>query len=333
MKRLPRKTILTGSAAMVLRDLLAESVDCVVTSPPYAGGVRDYGHAGQLGHEGSVGAYVRNLTSVMREVKRVLKPTGSAWINLGDGYARTMTGGVPKGSLMLAPQRLALALSADGWLVRNVVVWDKPNPLPQSASDRLSPTYEVILFATRNRRYYFDLDAIRVPHRSANRAGRSRASEASRRYQGGNSGLAALKVAGRVGNARGKNPGDVWNQPTAKDRLGHQATFPEALIERPILATCPERICVQCDRPWKRPVRVVAVHTTEGTRHVRKVGVLERCDCFAPSRPGVVLDPFFGTGTIGVVAQRLGRDWLGIELNPSYVELAERRLGFARSVA
>lgn len=326
MNTLPRNTILTGDAPAVLRGLLAESVDAVVTSPPYVGGVRDYGHPAQLGREGSVEDYVANLAWVMREVKRVLKPTGSLWLNLGDGYARTATSGVPKGSLMLAPQRLALALSADGWLVRNVVVWRKQNPLPQSASDRLSPTYEVVLFATKGRRYFFDLDAIRVPHRSAGRAGRPRASEASRRYQGGNSGLGTLKAAGRVGNARGKNPGDVWTLPTAKDRSGHQATFPEALVEPPILATCPERICVQCDRPWKRPVRVVTLHSAEGVRHVRKAGQLERCDCFAPSRPGVVLDPFFGTGTVGRVAERLGRDWLGIELNPGYARLAEKRL-------
>jgi len=155
---------------------------------------------------------------------------------------------------------------------------------------------------------------------------RAQRREAARTYQGGNSGLGALKAAGRVGHPNGKNPGDVWNFPTSCDRLGHQATFPEALIERPILATCPERICVQCDRPWRRPVRIRSVATSEGPRGVRKVGPLGRCDCFAPARAGVVLDPFFGTGTVGVVAERLGRDWLGIELNPAYVRLAETRL-------
>jgi len=125
---------------------------------------------------------------------------------------------VPLGSLTLAPQRLALALSADGWIVRNVVVWAKPNPLPQSARDRLSPTYEVVIFVTKSRRYFFDLDRIRVPHRSADRVGHvGRAGL----YQGGNSGLARLKAAGRVGHRAGKNPGDVWTQATAVDRLGH----------------------------------------------------------------------------------------------------------------
>ncbi len=328
MKTLPRNRVLVGDAAAVLADLLPESVDCVVTSPPYIGGVRDYGHPAQLGRETDVEEYVRNLVEVMRQVARVLKPTGSVWLNLGDAYARTAGRGVPRGSLFLAPQRMALALSADGWIVRNVCVWHKPNPLPQSARDRLSPTYEVVLFATKQRRYFFDLDAIRVPHRSIRRP---RPADAGRTYQRGNDGLARLKVAGRVGHRNGKNPGDVWTLPTAGDRLGHQATFPEALVERPILASCPERICVQCDQAWTRPFRVLTVHTNEGVRTVRKVGELKRCDCFAPSRPGVVLDPFFGTGTVGVVAERLGRDWLGIELNPAYAALAERRIGERRA--
>lgn len=331
MKTLPRNTILAGDAAGVLERLLPESVDCVVTSPPYFQ-LRDYGAPGQLGHEDTIDAYVASLGPILRQLGRVLKPQGALWLNCGDGYARTRRSGAPLGSLLLAPQRLALALAADGWLVRNVCIWHKPNPLPQSAADRLSPTYEVVLLATRRRRYFFDLDAIRVAHRSAGRAVR-RHSEIGRRYQGGNSGLGKLKVLGRVGNPNGKNPGDVWTIPTATDRAGHQATFPEALVERPIMATCPERICVQCDRPWTRPTRVLTVHTAEGSRTVRKAGPLQRCDCFAPARPGVVLDPFFGTGTVGAVAERLGRDWLGIELNPAYVELARRRLGLDRRTA
>ena len=325
MKTLPRNTILAGNARDVLAGLLPESVDCCVTSPPYANAVRDYGAPGQLGQEPTITAYVENLREVLRGVRRVLKPTGSLWLNLGDGYARHPRQGVPRGSLMLTPQRMALALVADGWIVRNVAIWHKPNPMPQSARDRLSPSYETVIFAAKSRPYVFDLDAIRTPHRSADRA-RVALSERSRRYQGGNSGLGKLKAAGRVGNARGKNPGDVWTVPTAMDRLGHQATFPEALIERPILATCPERICVQCDAAWTRPTRIVSRPTNEGMRHTREVGELRRCECFAPTRPGVVLDPFMGTGTTAVVAERLRRDFLGIELNPAYARLATDRL-------
>lgn len=325
MKALPRNVVLPGDAGDVLPTLLAESVDCVITSPPYYR-LRDYGAAGQLGQELTVEAYVANVRAVMREVLRVLKPSGSLWLNLGDTYSRHHRFGAPAKSLLLAPERIARALIADGWLLRNKVIWHKPNPLPHSTADRLSPTYEVVYFFTKSARYFFDLDAIRAPHRSAGRAGRRRGAEASRRYQGGNAGLARLKAAGHVGHRAGKNPGDVWTQATAVDRLGHQATFPEALIERPILATCPERICVQCDQPWTRPARVLRVHTAEGSREVRQAGELARCDCFAPSRPGVVLDPFAGTGTTCTVAARLGRDYLGIELSPRYQELAEQRL-------
>ena len=184
----------------------------------------------------------------------------------------------------------------------------------------------VIRGETRRPAYYFNVDAIRVPHRSLAREGRPHPREAGRTYLGGNGGLGALKAAGLVGHPGGKNPGDVWTLPTASYPGAHFATFPEALVERPLLASCPERICVQCDRPWGRPVRTLRVHTDEGARTVRRPGGLARCDCLAPSRPGVVLDPFFGTGTVGAVAARHGRDWLGIELSAAYRRLAERRL-------
>jgi site-specific DNA-methyltransferase (adenine-specific) len=326
VKSLPRNTILTGDARCVLSDLLPESVDCCITSPPYANGLRDYGAPGQLGQEPTITEYVASLRAVLRGVHRVLKPTGSLWLNLGDAYAKQPRHGAPRGSLLLAPQRVALALAADGWIIRNAAIWHKPNPLPQSARDRLSPTYETIIFATKARRYFFDLDAIRIPHRSASRAGIPRRTERGRRYQGNNTGLGRLKAAGLVGHANGKNPGDVWTVGTAADRLGHQATFPEALIERPVLAACPERICVQCDSPWTRPTRIVNLRTNEGVLPIRRVGDLRRCACFAPSRPGVVLDPFMGTGTTALVAKRLRRDFLGIELNPSFITLAADRL-------
>lgn len=327
MKPLPRNTILTGDARRVLAGLLPESVDCCITSPPYVGGLRDYGRAEQLGREPSVSEYVENLRVVIRDVRRILKPTGSLWLNLGDATSRHPRQSAPAKGLLLAPQRVALALAADGWVIRNVVIWHKTNPMPQSARDRLSPTYETMIFATKEPRYFFDLDAIRIPHRSAQRLGRISPAAFGRLYQGHNDGLGKLRAAGQVGNPKGKNPGDVWTMATAVDRLGHQATFPAQLIERPILATCPERICVQCDRPWKRPTRIVRRRTREGVVQVRRVGTLRRCDCFAPSRPGVVLDPFFGTGTVGAVAARHRRDWLGVELNPAYVRAARRRLG------
>lgn len=321
MKTLPRNQVLTGDAASILGELLPESIDAVVTSPPYFQ-LRDYGASGQLGREASVEEWVANLRSVLARVARVLKPHGALWLNLGDTYSRTKGMGAPPKGLMLAPERLLLALAEDGWLVRNKVVWAKRNPMPESVTDRLSATWEPLYLLTRSARYHFDLDAIREPHGGATTA---KPSERTRRYQGGNGGLGALKAAGRSGHLLGKNPGDVWRLPKATYRGAHFATFPEPLVERPILATVPERICVQCDRPWRRPMRLR--RDASSNEVVPEPGELLRCRCFAPSRPGIVLDPFFGTGTVGIVAARLGRDWLGIELNARYVRMAGRRLG------
>lgn len=318
MKTLPRNTVLTGDAKTVLDTLLPESVDAVVTSPPYFR-LRDYDAAGQLGREQTVEEWVASLRAVCRSIARVLKPHGSLWLNVGDTYSRNLRAGAPPKSLLLGPERLLLALARDGWIVRSKAIYSKRNPLPESVRDRLSRTWEPVYLLTRSPRAYFDLDAIRVPHQGRTRA----ACEPNRRYQGGNSGLTALKARGSYGHALGKNPGDVWRVAKSSYRGAHFATFPEhgPLLERPILATVPERICVQCDKPWRRQ------RTPRRPGQVGKVGPLLRCDCFAPSRGGVVLDPFFGSGSVGVAAERLGRDWLGIELNPRYARMAARRLG------
>ncbi|MGH3431077.1 MAG: DNA-methyltransferase [Mycobacteriales bacterium] len=319
MKSLPRNTVLPGDARTVLADLLPESVDAVVTSPPYFH-LRDYGASGQLGLEQTITEWVAELRAVCRLLGRVLKPYGSLWLNVGDAYSRSAQAGAPPKGLLLGPERLLLALAADGWLVRGKVIWAKQNPMPESVRDRLAKTWEPLYHLTRSPDAYFDLDAIRVPHRGRTRA----VAEPNRRYGGAHGGLVQLKARGRSGHRLGKNPGDVWSLPKGGYRGAHFATFPAPLVERPILATVPERICVQCDRPWQR-------QTTPGPPgEAGTVGALRRCDCFAPSRPGLVLDPFFGAGTVAVVAERLNRDWLGIELNPTFTKLAEDRLRSAR---
>jgi len=319
MIALPRNTILIGDVRERLRELPSGSVDCVITSPPYFA-VRDYGHSRQIGHEASVDAWVSELRAVFAQVARVLKPTGALWLNLGDGYARTPVEGAPRKSLLLAPERLALALVADGWLLRNKVIWAKTNPMPSSVRDRLSCTYEVPYFFTRSRRYCFDLDAIRVPLRTTQR---QTARHPHRTYpppgmgppkrpgrtQNSNHGLSRLKANGQVGHPLGKNPGDVWALATAGFRGAHFATFPASLIRRPLLATCPASICESCGTPIAGAP----------------------CTCDAPTRPGLVLDPFLGSGTVAVAAERLGRDWLGIELSRAYAALAEERIKAARA--
>lgn len=347
-----RNQILIGDVRQRLAEVPDAFVDCVITSPPYYQ-LRDYGVGGQLGLEGSVDGWVKELRLVLRGLVRVLKPSGSLWLNLGDTYSRHLRHGTPPKGLLLAPERLLLALADDGWIVRNKVIWAKTNPMPHAVKDRLTNSYDVVYLLVRSRGYFFDLDAIRLPHRSAatHRAGRDyppRHAQAPRSKQrgGGNHGLASQKARGVVGHWLGKNPGDVWQIASASFAGAHFATFPPALVERPLLATCPELICDQCGTPYNRPTRiwrddVKRRRPQRAEPRVRRYrlhysvrrqrGPLQPgCRCEASSQPGIVLDPFFGAGTVGVVAEQHGRDWLGIELNPVYANLAEQRLANAR---
>jgi site-specific DNA-methyltransferase (adenine-specific) len=333
---LRRNIVLVGDAAARLRQLPTASVDCVVTSPPYFA-LRNYGMPGQIGLEASVHDWVAQLLPVLHELARVLKPEGVLWLNVGDSYARRQPHGAPPKGLVLAPERLLLALTRRGWIVRNKVVWAKPNPMPASAADRLACSWEPVYCLVRSRSYYFDLDAIRAPHRSRRRRGPSRHGhppqdparghppEWAGPLAGDQSGLARLKAAGLPGHPLGKNPGDVWTLPTSTFRGGHHATFPEDLVAQPLLATCPQRVCTACGRAWRRNRAV----RTLG--HLAMVGELRpACTCGAGWRRGLVLDPFIGSGTTAVVAERLGRDWLGIELNPEFAAVAEARVAAAR---
>ncbi len=283
-----RNRLLVGDAATVLANFPDESVDCVVTSPPYYQ-LRDYQHPDQIGHEPNIRGWVRNLTNVFEEVQRVLKPTGTAWLNLADTYSRHHRQGAWRKSLLFGPERLLLSLAAHGWIIRNKIIWAKTNPMPQSAADRLSPTWEYIYLLTKTETgYWFDLDAIRVPHRTTKARRSLTVKDWSGGYGGTNSGITKMKKEGRVGHPMGKNPGDLWQMAKASHRGAHSATFPEQLIETPILAGCPPTVCGKCGKPT--------------------------CNCNTDKAPGIVLDPFMGTGTTARVAHRLGRDWVGIDL-------------------
>lgn len=331
---LPRRQMLIGDALERLRELPDGQIDCVVTSPPYFA-LRDYGQPGQLGSEPTIDDWAAALVGVAAELRRALRPTGSVWLNIGDGYSRHAREGAPKKSLLLGPQRLAIALQQDGWLVRNQIIWAKRNPMPSSVRDRLSCTHETVLLLTAQRDYFFDLDAIRDEPRTPPRPAGATSSAvypppsavpyvASSPRVDLNQGLAALKASGQESHPLGRNPGDVWHLSTASYRGAHFATFPAQLIRRPILATCPERLCGACQRPWRRaPQR-------KGDRLLAIGPLRADCDCASGWRPGVVLDPFMGAGTVALVAEELGRDWIGIELNPAYAQLADRRLAAAR---
>jgi DNA modification methylase len=285
-------------------------MDCALTSPPYFG-LRDYGAAGQLGLEPTVNDWVRDLRQVCREVSRVLTPTGALWLNLGDSFSRDPKLGAPAKGLLLAPERLLLALADDDWIVRTKVIWSKSNAGPSSVKDRPSLSYEVIYFLVRQRQYFFDLDSIREAYRSAEgrRTGQMRTSRPE--WAGP---LAASRTgldrAGQARNPLGRTPGDVWTVATRGLRgTPHPAIFPRELARRPILASCPVEVCTQCLVGRKELDRAMP------------------CGCGAPTRPGRVMDCFMGSGTTALVAEELGRDWLGIELNADYARLAEVRLG------
>jgi len=321
----PRNVVLEGDASAVMAALAPASIDSVITSPPYFHARRYEAGAAEIGQEHDVGAWVANLVAASREIARVLVPTGSYWLNLGDMYSRHTRLGAPPKSLLLGPERLVQALLADGWLVRNRVAWVKTTPLPSSVTDRLTTGWEYVWHLVRQPNYFYDLDAIRVPLK-----GKTKSSTSSRptwmlgTLAGSRAGLVQLAREGRSGHPLGRNPGDVWWLPPGRSIGGHFATFPGALVRRPILATAPTKVCTACGRPWRRSKRRVTY--LEGRPMMRP---LVPCGCGASTQPGLVLDPFAGSGTTLKVARELGRDALGIELSPRFARLARERTGLA----
>jgi len=295
-------TLYHGDALEVLREMPNSSADCCVTSPPYYG-LRDYGVPGQLGLEPMPATYVSRIRAVFTEVRRVLADNGTLWLNLGDSYVTSGSGsrthpgylggrpnavttpqgfgakpGTPK-NLLGIPWRVAFALQDDGWILRNAVVWDKPNAMPESVTDRLSTTYELVFMFAKSQRYWFDLDPIRED--------RSAATLARYAYAYQTKGNAASKTnhlttGGMMDgiNPAGRNPGDVWTIPTSPFPDAHFAVMAPAVAERCVAAGC-------------------------------KPG-------------GVVLDPFCGVGTTGMVAGRHGRRFVGVDISAATLDLALR---------
>jgi DNA modification methylase len=298
-----------GDVIDVLASYADESVNCVVTSPPYWG-LRDYGIEGQLGLEPTPEAYVAKMVDVFREVRRVLSKDGTCWLNLGDNYAGSRTGeqgitgqmatrtvakhrgninatkcapGLKPKDLAGIPWRVAFALQADGWYLRSDIIWSKPNPMPESVTDRPTKAHEYIFLLTKSARYWYDADAIKE---KAIHSGETRVTTA-KSFAGqatganvspsGNAIIGSIVAIGETRNAR-----TVWEIATQPYSEAHFATYPEELVRRCVLAGCPEQ--------------------------------------------GTVLDPFAGSGTTMMVALRHNRNALGIELNPTYVEMAKRRI-------
>ena len=302
-------TILHGDVLDKLKEIETESIQCVVTSPPYWG-LRDYGSDGQLGLEETPEEYVENMVKVFREVKRVLKHDGTVWLNLGDSYSsgsggyddkymHNSTSGTPSGgvrksvsaskpfglptkNLVGIPWRVAFALQADGWYLRQDIIWHKPNPMPEPVTDRCTKSHEYIFLLTKSAKYFYDNDAVREPvaESSIGRLNQNIDQQVgTTRANGGKKSNGNLKAVGDI--EKGRNKRSVWTITTKPYKEAHFAVFPPKIPE----------ICIK-----------------------------------AGSKEGdTVLDPFFGSGTTGWVAQRLGRKWIGIELNAEYIKIAEKR--------
>ena len=267
-----------GDALERLRDMPAESVQCCVTSPPYFG-LRDYGAPGQIGLEPNLLEYVVGLRTVFAEVHRVLRHDATLWLNLGDCYDQ-------RKSLVGAPWAVARRLKQDGWVLRSDVIWNKPNPMPESVVDRPTNAHEHVFLFAKQSTYFYDIDAIREPHQTKPQSFLSDGMSPDRKaaWEGGISGIRNRRrySGAPQGHPAGRNKRSVWTVPTHHYEDAHFATFPPKLVEPCILAG---------------------------------------------SAPGdVVLDPFAGSGTTGVVALRHDRSFIGIELSAAYCEIARWRI-------
>ena len=292
-----------GNVFDKLQEIGTESVQCVVTSPPYWG-LRNYQMDDQIGLEDTPEAFIDNMVKVFSEIKRVLKNDGTVWLNLGDSYnSQTGSGfntnknegqnhrikelqktqgslvkkiSLKQKNLVGIPWRVALALQADGWYLRQDIIWHKPNPMPESVTDRCTKSHDYIFLLSKSAKYFYDADAIREPAQDWGTRDRSQLRSGTQDELLKHRGLKDANFA-----QIGKNRRSVWTINTQSYKEAHFAVFPPKLPE----------LCIKAG-------------SSEGD---------------------VVLDPFFGSGTTGWVAQRLGRKWIGIELNPEYIEIAKQR--------
>lgn len=335
-----------------LKTLADNSIDCCVTSPPYYG-LRDYGNDGQIGLEETPEKYVEKMKEVFLEVKRVLKPEGTLWLNIGDSYSGSWKGigdttgdkwkqGTNKGSregkfvkvnpglkakdLIGIPWMIAFALRSSGWYLRQDIIWNKPNPIPESVTDRCTKAHEYIFLMSKSRKYYYDAEAIRVPVsdetvlRMAQQLENQKGSE---RVPGKTNGT--MKAVGpgktiRKGvDTRGGNQGSQIGIPAmainGNGVKGHSGYFNQ------------NGELIGGGKANKKSVWTV---TTKPFSEAHFATFPEDLivDCIKAGCPegGIILDPFMGAGTTALVARKLNRNYIGFELNPEYIKIAERRL-------
>ncbi len=328
--------ILNAGVIAGLAQIESDSVDCIVTSPPYWG-LRDYGAEGQIGLEPTMGEHIETIVAVFEELRRLLKPEGTCWLNYGDAYASSVNGKThmtedgrvrsdrddrtftdkpmstvggyakPKDLLML-PNRVAIALQEAGWWIRSEIVWYKSNPMPESVRDRPTQTHEKIFLMTKSQRYYFDAAAIREPvspNTNARVSQNVAAQEGSRRANGGTRPDRPMKAMLGV-SPKSAAEDDVYNKA--------KGSFHASTVLR-----------VQ-ERNARNVWEVASRPFSEAHFATFPPEIPERCIKAGCPRDGHVLDPFGGAGTTGLVAARLGRRATLIELNPEYAEMARRRI-------
>lgn len=318
---LPLNKVIQGKAIEKLKQIPENSVHFVMFSPPYYQ-CRNYGMDDQIGLEDDYHDYIQNLVEVCRELKRVLRLDGSMWIVIDDTYSNGNSS-IPRKSKMGLPHRLALALIDDGWIWREDVDWIKQilfqddttygPAMPTGVEDRFAENTEDVYHFVQNQEYWFDLDAVRVPvkEKSKKRAkyptskfGESPEAPNAKLSKGGEKTDFDL-------NPKGKNPGNAWRINTAQNTEGHPASYPEKLVERPLKATCPPKVCSGCGTPYTRS---------------KEDEWIPNCGCDADTEPGIALDPMCGMGKTIIAAKKFERSYVGIDLNPDYVELARERL-------
>lgn len=382
-----RCRLLIGDCRESLRSLEPNSVHCCVTSPPYWG-LRDYGCDGQIGLEETPDKFVEEMVEVFREVRRVLRDDGTLWLNLGDSYASThgsgkqgQTGarsdrrftaegigsgrggcshGLKPKDLVGIPWRVAFALQAYGWWLRQDIIWHKPNPMPSSVTDRCTTAHEYLFLFAKSKSYYFDAEAISEP---SVHAGKSVSLGEKSLSRGQASGMGVRPSGNALSDsidvAATRNKRSVWTVSTKPYKGAHFATYPPDLVEPCIRAgTSEDGCCSSCGSPRVRLVEKDRVATRPGNetkvgrasdddgspyerhsgmivgnrdpqRHVTRtvtVGWEASCDCDSETVPCVVLDPFGGSGTTAQVAIENNRRAILCELNPEYAELAVRRV-------
>jgi DNA modification methylase len=284
--------IICGDAPAALKELPDGCVNCCVTSPPYYG-LRDYGEAGQIGQEGTLREYVKRLVQVFREVRRILKGDGTLWLNIADAYctANSKAQGMKPKDMMGVPWALAFALRDEGWYLRNDVIWVKANPMPENVPDRMGRTHEHIFLMAKSKRYFYDRMAIAEPA----------APDTARRLKSGRSGQNKYAKG-----APGQGPQTINRRRDAGE------------VDEAMVSPVRNRRDV-----WHiNTVPYSGAHFAAFPPRLAEVCILAGCPA-----GGVVLDPFFGSGTTGLAAKRHGRHYIGIDINADYCRLAAERIG------